>query len=490
MLLKGCSVPVALRRRAVTIPLALLVMLAVYASTDNHLSLPELDELTTKPQIPVSENAEYCNKRFTAAYLEDLRDHAMQYCEPVNGKMPTSRLTCFHAHVRDDKKADSFCFGTGATWDPGAKRFRLDCPVIHKPDANETAAGLESFDSLTTSWFKTGPKQVFDYFVSLTQNETPQSEKSSLWPNKLPQQESFVILVKREGNNNLWHSLMEIWSMMNSVDVLRMANHQDGSHRGHTFFETPNYLDNTYVVMLDDYPEESTFDLWRYFAPGNPIVKLQDMIDYHVKVPAPLLVPGGKVNIIVPMSGASNPLWQNDWFVKDCNNAPLLKLLVRRVFEHHHVPFAIGPRPIAGGNEKDITVTFIDRRGTRQLVNHEPLFEKLQGRYPNVIIDKVDFATLSLRDQLRLVQDTDILVGVHGAGLTHTMFMREGAGAVVEIQPENLGHKGFRNLAAMMGHKYFSAQAEMVVTGDEEEKKEKEEGHKGTETTPRKKTAS
>lgn len=33
---------------------------------------------------------------------------------------------------------------------------------------------------------------------------------------------------------------------------------------------------------------------------------------------------------------------------------------------------------------------------------------------------------------------TDILVGVHGAGLTH-------------------GYKGFRNLAKMLGHNYFSS---------------------------------
>ncbi|CAK7234911.1 hypothetical protein SBRCBS47491_009110 [Sporothrix bragantina] len=52
------------------------------------------------------------------------------------------------------------------------------------------------------------------------------------------------------------------------------------------------------------------------------------------------------------------------------------------------------------------------------------------------------------------------------------MFMRAGAGAVVEIQPEGLGYKGFRNLAAMTGHKYFSAEATMVLSDELESDKD------------------
>ncbi|CAK7235389.1 hypothetical protein SCUCBS95973_009253 [Sporothrix curviconia] len=513
MLLRGCSLPAAFRRWAVSVPLALLTTLAVYAlwgptaapccsgmlpswapigpspsskSSDDLLSIPEL---SGPPILPVSEHAAFCDKRFTAAYLDDLRSHALQYCEPVSGKMPQSRLTCFHAHVRDDKNADSFCFGSGASWDPAAKKFRLDCPVIHKLDANETAHGIVPFDSITLAWFDTGPRRVFSGFVSLAPGEpvvVPAENKPAAHGlDKPPDKEAFVILVKREGNNNLWHSLMEIWSMMNSVDVLRIAR-RGGGDDGIPFFQAPDDLDNTHVVMLDDYAEESTFDLWRFFGPRNPIVKLHEMISDPLKVPLPLQQPGRNVNIIVPLPGGSNPLWQNDWVVRDCRNVPLLKLLVRRVFEHYQVPRAVGPRPTAANdntNAKDIVVTFIDRRGSRRLLNQGPLFEKLQERYPNVLIEQLDFATLSLRDQLSIVQDTDVLVGVHGAGLTHTMFMREGAGAVVEIQPENLGHKGFRNLAAMMGVKYFSAQAEMVLPGeveDEETGKATDKGGSGT----------
>ncbi|CAK7214109.1 hypothetical protein SEUCBS140593_002072 [Sporothrix eucalyptigena] len=491
MPLRRCSVPIAFRRKAVSIPLGVLVTFAVYAFWDleqppfdsgvvswphipalypasppEKMSLPELDA----PTFPTpSQQDPFCAKRFSPAYLEELRNHAIQYCNPVDGSQPQSKITCFHAHVRDDNSADSFCFASGATWDSKEQKFRLDCPNIRQPDVNETARGLEPFGSITASWFETGPKRVFSKFVTLSKGGGPPAPESK-WPDKPQERDSFVILVKREGNNNLWHSLMEIWSMLNSIDALRISRIGDmGSRKSDAsapFYQTPADVDNTYIVMLDDYAEESTFDLWRFFS-RHPIVKLKDMIDNLSLVPEPLK--SATANIIVPMAGASNPLWQNDWAVRDCREAPLLNLLVRRIFEHYQVPLEAGPRRIAPNDDKDITVTFIDRRGTRQLLNHAPLFEAVQARFPNVVIKSVDFATLSLPDQLRLAQSTDVLVGVHGAGLTHTMFMRANAGAVVEIQPENMGHKGFRNLAAMTGHRYFSAQAEVVLPEDETE---------------------
>ncbi|KAK8104485.1 uncharacterized protein PG998_011518 [Apiospora kogelbergensis] len=43
------------------------------------------------------------------------------------------------------------------------------------------------------------------------------------------------------------------------------------------------------------------------------------------------------------------------------------------------------------------------------------------------------------------------------------MFMEEGRGALVEIQPDRLCHWGFRNVAKMTGHAYFVAGASKIV---------------------------
>ena len=63
-----------------------------------------------------------------------------------------------------------------------------------------------------------------------------------------------------------------------------------------------------------------------------------------------------------------------------------------------------------------------------------------------------------MSDQVRIASECDILAGVHGAGLTHSMFQRPGS-ALVEIIPNGFNHKGFRNLAKMRGLKYFATHA-------------------------------
>jgi protein O-GlcNAc transferase len=71
-------------------------------------------------------------------------------------------------------------------------------------------------------------------------------------------------------------------------------------------------------------------------------------------------------------------------------------------------------------------------------------------------------------EQVEIVRNSDVLVDVHDAGLSHMLWLKPGS-VVVEILPRNIGHKGFRNLASILGHGYFSAHAaQPEVTGLEE----------------------
>lgn len=67
----------------------------------------------------------------------------------------------------------------------------------------------------------------------------------------------------------------------------------------------------------------------------------------------------------------------------------------------------------------------------------------------------LDLVEYPMSDQVRIAYESDILVGVHGAGLTHAMSQRPNS-ALVEIIPNGFNHKGFKNLAKMRGLKYFS----------------------------------
>ncbi|UKZ48001.1 hypothetical protein TrVGV298_002237 [Trichoderma virens] len=77
-----------------------------------------------------------------------------------------------------------------------------------------------------------------------------------------------------------------------------------------------------------------------------------------------------------------------------------------------------------------------------------------------MVLNVIDFGGIPFSEQIQIVRETDLLVGVHGAGLTHLMFLQPGS-AVLEILPEGLQHKGFRNLAQMLGIGFFRAHAKM-----------------------------
>lgn len=65
---------------------------------------------------------------------------------------------------------------------------------------------------------------------------------------------------------------------------------------------------------------------------------------------------------------------------------------------------------------------------------------------PGVTVDTVEFANLSFKEQIQVIANTDILLGVHGNGLTHILFLPEDA-AVIEVFPPNANALDYRLFA-------------------------------------------
>ncbi|KAK1545655.1 DUF563 domain-containing protein [Colletotrichum paranaense] len=362
-------------------------------------------------------------------------------------------------HTQSNDNRDSFCIGQGAVLDRESGKFHVDCDV-RQPTGNETANGIISFSNIRNYWYDTGPGFLFQNFVNVQAGTSPSSvTQAPTHHGSRP----FTILVKREGHSNIWHSLMEIWSMVMSLDVLRLSH--DGNDLSKPFFTIPGDVPRTQVVFLDNQEEGPLYPLWGMFAGREPL-RLSKVLEDPVQAQALAETPQ---NLIIPLAGGSNPLWQNDWEDRDCKDAPLLKVFTRRVMQQFGVEFETGRR-----QGKPLNVTLIDRRGSRKLLDQEVLLDAARKAFPDANFQAIDLGAVTFPEQLRIVQSTDILVGVHGAGLTHTMFLRENGAAVVEIQPSSMSHKGFRNVAQMLGHKYFSTHAEMV--GHEEDDKGRKRG--------------
>ncbi|KAE9971924.1 hypothetical protein EG328_005296 [Venturia inaequalis] len=358
----------------------------------------------------------FCNDRFGIRYLQGLSDNATRYCTENSGSL----LTCFHSRTAKEGRTDSFCIGEGSLFEHG--RFGLNCQA-RELSSEEVGHRTPGIENLAHYWYNTGPGAILRDYVNL-----------SAPAHRMVEDSNFTILVRREENIfNPWHSLMEIFSLSMTLDVLRMTM----SPHSHSAFLGPSVKSR--VLILDQYAEGPYWDLWTLFAPGG-IERMEDAKTTAVE------------NIIIPLAGGSNPFWQGDWEAHACSISPLLRVFSGRILDF----YKISHDPVI--DDRPLVLTFIDRREKRRLVNIDSYIKALQRQFPAVKIQTVDFASISFEDQARISSETDILAGVHGAGLTHAMFQKPGS-ALVEIIPKDFNFKGFRNLAKLAGHQYFSAHA-------------------------------
>jgi protein O-GlcNAc transferase len=380
--------------------------------------LPDLPLPPDYSHIPDKQS--YCDKRYSTAYLTNLKDSATEYCTEDSA----TSLTCFHSQTAEDRRTDTFCLGRSSTYNVKDHRFSLHCEPVNdlKSNASFQVPDMKHFASYM---YDTGSGHIFKNYISNI--ESPDSVAK-------PEGRNFSVLLKREGEGNPWHCLLEILSLTLSFDVLRMS--RDPGKKEPLFTEAD--MANTQIIVLDDRTEGPYWDLWRLFAP-KPILRLADLTeDTQID------------NVIIPLAGGSNPLWQGDWQVQNCGISELLQTFIARVLAF----YSVESRP----SKENIVVTFIDRQHGRRLVDQDRLLDLANTSLPHVEVRTADFATLPFKDQMQVVRDSDVLVGVHGAGLTHALWLKP-ALSVVEILPHGLNHKGFRNLAQLLGHSYYSMHA-------------------------------
>lgn len=319
-------------------------------------------------------------------------------------------------------------------------------PEIQSQTKTKTGVTIPEWGYFETYMYQTGPGYILDNWLTVGKKKGPGSDiKLSKPPKSTP---NFTILVKREGEGNLWHCLVEMLSVFLSMDVLQMSS-RPGEDRP---YFTEADIANTQVVFLDNRPDGPYAGLWGVFA-KKPLRRFNELQPEETSFE----------NVIVPMAGGGNPLWEHSWDIHACDNSPLVQTFARRVLDHYgiedHQSHRLDPQ---------IILTFIDRSKTRVLLNHTRFFDEVQATYPHVKVQSIDFANISFAEQLEVVQHTDILVGVHGAGMAHEIFLTPGS-VLVEILPAGVNYKGYRNVAHLAGVSYYSAHADSPrSSGDED----------------------
>lgn len=102
--------------------------------------------------------------------------------------------------------------------------------------------------------------------------------------------------------------------------------------------------------------------------------------------------------------------------------------------------------------------------GTRKVTNEAELVAAVRKRVPGVEIEVVNFdwnGRPPIAGQLALMAGTDVLIGMHGAGLVHTLWLPEWA---VMYEIYNCGDVDtYSDLARLAGVSYLKARESDVV---------------------------
>ncbi len=133
---------------------------------------------------------------------------------------------------------------------------------------------------------------------------------------------------------------------------------------------------------------------------------------------------------------------------------PKLQAAIESVYKHLGVlPPSVRRFPL--------TVTYIGRKKGRRWLpaRFEARLENEFAALSRVIrFRKVYFEDYSFADQVGIAATTDVMIGVHGNGLTHALFMPE-RGLLIEIFPAGTFHYDYFSIAWLRDHRYAAFEA-------------------------------
>jgi hypothetical protein len=228
-----------------------------------------------------------------------------------------------------------------------------------------------------------------------------------------------TLFVSRDGTGNVFHGMADL---VNAFLMRSMCPYEQ-------------------IVFLDDHDDGPLAPLWPLLAP-RPVLRLAQLSGPVIVRAAAFSPPGGCCF-----------LWKNwERVPPECvAESPLLKAFRQFILDGLAIPPARHGRPV---------ITLIRRRyrggaptADRRISNEDALVSAL-GALGGVDVQAVDFAEMPYVEQVQRVSETDVLIGMHGAGLTNLLWLPPGAG-VIELMPSPEGVPlTYANMAMWLGRRY------------------------------------
>lgn len=244
--------------------------------------------------------------------------------------------------------------------------------------------------------------------------------------------EQFVIIIERKDYANVYWTMVELY---NAFLTVRM------------FLRDPK---QTCVFLLDVHPKGKLDEIWEMVF-GN-VVKVKDIKNHEWNFK----------NLVFGIDRYSGPI------TTELESLPFISEFQQTIY---HANGIITPtkKPCSLGKQY-LNITLILRHDyvaharnptgkiKRKLANEGEIISHIKSAIPSTKLTAVQLEDLSMKNQVELIYHTDIMIGVHGAGLGHVTLMRPDTG-LIELFPTSyflFRNRHFEDLAGWVGVHYYS----------------------------------
>lgn len=414
-----------------------------------------LDEPPPFPKdYDLSEDQAMCHTMFGPGYIKHIETHQHPYCEPSS----SSFLQCFSAprlpppwmSMWSHERGDPICIARGVFYDPTSElHFKAHCNARDfagefermSPEdkiKNEALRHVPDLSQLDEYWGQSGVGGEFNVNWQFNESVPRCSHENN--------NGEWLYVIRREGTPNVWHRVMDVWQALITLDAMQVARNPATGKP----WMTEEDVKSMRVVFDNTISPDGVDDWWRMLNGQAP-----SQVD---------TLPAGTCygNVLLPLAGSSSPFWAalaENVYHEPCQEQFLINAFRARVFRHLGIP----PPSLHPPPNVEPVITLINRTHNRILHEADNLMEKVRRRYPNSKVNVADFATLGLREQVELAMTTDVLIGHHGAGMTHLFFLPPDA-AVIELTSNKT--RKFRSVTRLRGIAHFETD---VLEGPEYE---------------------
>lgn len=103
--------------------------------------------------------------------------------------------------------------------------------------------------------------------------------------------------------------------------------------------------------------------------------------------------------------------------INGCQNSGLFQAFSEFMLHRLHIP-------LHHKSDDRIRITFLERKTKfRQILNSDQLINALKKNQTYAVKSVRFERTTPFPEQLEIIRNTDIFIGIHGAGLTHLLFL-------------------------------------------------------------------